>query len=201
MKTLCLIIIFSINVYASEFIEGKDYVTIHCKNVEINQKVMHFFSFGCGQCFMVNQILKEIENIDINASQVEKCHVYCNPFGKFLSKAWVLANQLGVSEKVDTLFFKGVENQTIIDERSVKDIFLKAGVEEEVFNEYINNPEITAIVEQQARTAKNLGLYFIPTVIVGNRFSVKLAALPWHDRKAFSEKYSRLINELLSKVS
>lgn len=200
MKTFWLIMVFAINVYASEFVEGKDYVTINCKDIEINQKVIHFFSFGCRQCFMVNQMLKDVEVSNINASQIEKFHVYNNHFGRFLSKAWVLSTKLGVSDKVDILFFKGVENQTIIDEESVKDIFLKVGVDEEIFNANIHSKEIIETVEKQSIAVKSLGLYFIPTVIVGNRFLVKLSELPWHDRNAFSEKYSRLINELLAKA-
>lgn len=201
MKVFWLLLSLTISVHATEFIEGIDYITLPDNNIKKNTKVTYFFSFGCHSCFLVNQMFRSIKKDDSYSINVEKCHIYTSPLSKYLSKAWVVANQLGIAERVDSLLFKGIENQTITNEAEVKEIFLIAGIPEEKFDSWINDPTVEEMVKQQCNHVRQLKISGIPAIVVGNKFLVKLSKFPWNDRQAFAERYQSLISELLEKIS
>lgn len=196
---LSIFLLFSIDAFCSEFIEGRDYVVI--PESEPNRQVTHFFSFSCRSCFLVNQMIKSIEKDSLCSINIEKFHVYTSPFSKYLSKAWVVANQLGIAEQVDNLLFKGIQNQTITNESEIKEIFLIAGITEEEFDLRMSDPQIEEHVNKQFDQVNRLKISEIPAIVVGNKFLVKLVRLPWNDKQAFAERYQCLINELLEKIS
>lgn len=201
VKTIYLstVLLFSIDAFCSEFIEGRDYVVIH--ESEPNRQVTHFFSFGCRSCFLVNQMIKSIEKASLCSINIEKCHVYTSPFSKYLSKAWVVANQLGIAEQVDNLLFKGIQNQTITNESEVKEIFLIAGISEEEFDLWMCHPQIEEHLKKNFDQVNQLKISEIPAIVVGNKFLVKLVRFPWNDQQAFAERYQCLVSELLEKIS
>ena len=196
---LSMVLLFSIDAFCSEFVEGRDYIVI--PGDELNRQVTHFFSFGCSSCFLVNQMIRSIEKDNMCSINIEKCHVYTSQTSKYLSKAWVVANQLGVAERVDSLLFKGIANQTIINEESVKEIFLTVGVTEEEFDSRMNTPNVEEKVRQQYNQVRKLKISGIPAIVVGNKFLVNLSKFPWNDKQAFADRYQCLINELLEKHS
>lgn len=196
---LSTVLLFSIDAFCSEFVEGRDYMVI--PGNKPNRQVTHFFSFGCRSCFLVNQMVKAIKKDNLYSINIEKCHIYVSPFSKYLSKAWVVANQLGVAEKVDNLLFKGIENQTITNEAEIKEIFLIVGISEEEFDSRINDPSVEKRVKQQYNQVRQLKISGIPAIVVGNKFLVNLSKFPWNDKQAFADRYQCLINELLEKHS
>lgn len=124
------IILFSYTTLAVEFTNTKEY-HIRKKYISNTPKIMQFFSFLCPYCYELEKTY-DIRNLirkKINKNKsIKTYHVNFlgGEFGKILTKTWIIAEQMGVEEKIIIPIFKGIqETHTLNNINHIKNIFLE----------------------------------------------------------------------------
>ncbi|CAL4326486.1 DsbA family protein [Buchnera aphidicola] len=208
MKKIFIIlwsIFLSYNAIAHEFNNRKEY-TVKNKNMTHVPYVMEFFSFFCPYCYElektynINQLIKK--NIHQNI-KIQKYHVNFlgGKFSYILTKSWIIAQQIGIEEKIVLPLFKGIqETHTIKDIDSIKKLFQKeAGINQNQFNNFWNSITINILVQKKNQCVAKSHLDYVPIMIINGKYVINYSTLEKKFKKNFSEKYIKLIKFLINK--
>ncbi|QCI17239.1 thiol:disulfide interchange protein [Buchnera aphidicola (Aphis helianthi)] len=196
---------FSYTTLALEFTNTKEY-NIQKKYVYNTPKIMRFFSFLCPYCYKLektydirNLIRKKIDkNISIKTYHVS---FLGGEFGKILTKTWIIAEQMGVEEKIIMPIFKGIqETHTINNINNIKKIFIKkTGISVEKYNQFWNSFFIHILIQKNNNDINKIQLNYVPTMLVNGKYIIEYSTLEELFKKNFSTKYIQLVRFLLLK--
>lgn len=196
-------IFFSYTTLALEFTNTKEY-NIRKKYISNTPKIMQFFSFLCPYCYELektydirNLIRKKInKNISIKTYHV---NFIGGEFGKTLTKIWIIAEQMGVEEKIIIPIFKGIqETHTLKNIDNIKSIFLeKTGISLEKYNQFWNSFVIKILIQKNNNDVKKTQLSYVPAILINGKYTIKYSQLEMFFKKNFSKKYIELIKFLL----
>ncbi|QCI20561.1 thiol:disulfide interchange protein [Buchnera aphidicola (Brachycaudus cardui)] len=178
------------------------------KNRDINNipDIMEFFSFFCPYCYdfekthNIRELIKK--NIHPNI-KIKKYHVNFlgGKFSYILTKSWIIAQQIGIEEKIILPLFKGIQDtHTIKDIDSIKKLFQKeAGIDENQFNSFWNSIALNILVKKNNQNVEKSHLNYVPTMIINKKYIINYSALENKFKKKFSRKYIELIKFLINK--
>ncbi|QCO70979.1 DsbA family protein [Buchnera aphidicola] len=205
MLIILWILIFSCNVFASEFKNGKEYTT---KNKIISDvpNIMDFFSFFCPYCYEFEKthntryLIKN--NVKKNVSvQIYHVNFLGGTLSSILTKSWIIAQQIGIEKKIILPIFEGIQKtHTINNLNNIKKIFEKeAGVNESTFNNFWNSLTLKILVQKQNQDIKKFNLEHIPTMLINGKYIIDYSNIEEIFKDSFSQKYIKLIQFLLNK--
>lgn len=155
-------IFFSYNTLASEFINKEEYTKKNKKitNIPI---LMEFFSFFCPYCYKLQKKYNIRQLIQKNIHKNIKIQTYHVNFlgGKFshiLTKSWIIAQQIGIEEKIMLPIFKGIqETHTIQNLDGIKKVFkIVAGINENQFNNFWNSLTLNMLIKKKTKILRGL---------------------------------------------
>lgn len=190
---------------AEKYQEGKQY-TVVSEKASTKPEVREYFSFYCPHCLRFEPVFAEIKkHLPANAS-FERNHVdflrAASPEVQFiLTKAIVVAQQLGMEEKLTASLFNYIQVQhaTFASEKDVRNLFVLNGVDGDQFDKMINSFTVVSqaklMKKNQDYFSKNGALTGVPTIIVNGRYRINPAEL---DKNNFEQDYQKLINYLLT---
>ncbi|WP_343154104.1 thioredoxin domain-containing protein [Buchnera aphidicola] len=197
-------ILFSYTTLALEITNTREY-NIRKKYIPNTPKIMQFFSFLCPYCYNLektyhirNLIKKNInKNINIKTYHVD---FLGDKFGKFLTKIWIIAEQIGVEEKIIMPIFKEIqENHTISNIDKIKNIFLKkTGISIKQYNQFWNSFVIQMLIKKNDNDIKKTQVNYVPSILINGRYTIEYSRLEMLFKKQFPKKYIELIQFLLS---
>lgn len=198
------IMLFSYTSLASTFTCTKEY-NIRKKYISNTPKIMHFFSFLCPYCYQlekaynVNNLIKKKINKNISI-KIYHVDFLGGEFGKILTKTWIIAEQMGIEEKIIIPIFKGIqETHTINNINSIKKIFLEQGISIEKYNQFWNSFLIKILIQKNNEDIKKAQLHYVPAMLINGKYTIEYSQLEFLFKKNFPEKYITLIKFLLSK--
>lgn len=201
---LCSIII-SMNVLAYEFHNGREYIKRN-KIIYNIPDIIEYFSFFCPYCYEFEKIHHEkyfTNNQFIKNIHIKKYHVNFlgGELSAILTKSWIIAQQMGIEEKIILPIFKGVqETHTIHNLNHIKKIFQQeAGISENQFNNFWNSITIKILVKKINQDVKKSNLDHIPIVLINGKYIIDYAKLESIFPENFAKKYIELIHFLLTK--
>ncbi|CAL4324934.1 Thiol:disulfide interchange protein DsbA [Buchnera aphidicola (Protaphis terricola)] len=196
-------ILFSYNSLSCEFSNKKEY-NIRKKNISDVPEIMNFFSFFCPYCYEIEKnyniykLIKKKKNKNIN---IKTYHVNFlgGKLGKILTKAWIVAEQMGVEDKIIIPIFQGIqETHTIQNVDNIKKIFLKnTSISIKKYNQFWNSFFIKILIQKHNDDIKKAKLNFIPTMLINGKYIIEFSKLEVLFKNNFSKKYIKLINFLL----
>lgn len=209
MKKILIIfwsIFFSYDVLSSEFNNKKEY-TIKNEIISNVPDIMEFFSFFCPYCYEFEKIHHTRNLITKNTIKKYKNFqtYHVNFFGgklsNILTKSWIMAQEIGVEEKIILPIFKAVQKtHTINNVNSIKKIFKKeAGINENTFNNFWNSLTIKILVEKANKEVKKSNLDHVPTMLIKGKYIIDYFTLEKMFKNNFSQKYTELIEYLVKK--
>lgn len=200
MKKVLLALIgmvMAFSVSASDIEEGKQYTTLSRAETE-HPQVVEFFSFYCGACFQFDQRYKVSQKIKESLPEDVEYHKYHVSFmggevGMMLTQAWGVAIVLKVEEQVKPLIFEGVQVKRNINSlKDIRDIFIKAGVTGEQFDEMYDSFVVKSLLSKQLQEAENMDLRAVPAIYANGKYMVKLDGIESIDDFVRVTKYLAL---------
>lgn len=208
MKKILIIswvLILSYSAFAYEFSNGKEYTTKY-KMISNVPEIIEFFSFFCPYCYEFEKMHNTrslIKNHIKKNITIERYHVNFlgGKLSAILTKSWLIAQQIGIENKITLPIFKGIqETHTINSVDSIKKIFKKeAGVSEHEFNSFWNSMTLKILVQKQKKDIKKANLDHIPTMLINGRYIIDYSKIVEIFKDDFTPKYVKLIQFLINK--
>lgn len=208
MKKILIIlfsIILSCNTYAYNFTNGTEYYTLN-KQTFHAPKIMEFFSFFCPHCYKfeqkyhVRQLIKNNKgkNITFRSYHV---NFLGGKLGTALTKAWIMAQFLGLEEKITLPFFKAIqETHTIKNEDSVRALFIKeTKISVDQYNKLWNSFTINMLVQKQEKYIQKISIDYVPAVIIQGKYILDYSLLENIFKEDFTHQYINIIKFLSTK--
>jgi thiol:disulfide interchange protein DsbA len=209
MKKILIIIcsiFLSYNSFTYGFDNKKEYFIKH-KIIHNVPEVMEFFSFFCPYCYEFKKMhnIKSLIKNNINKNiNIQTYHV--NFFGGELSyiltKSWIIAEQIGIEEKIVLPIFKAIqETHTINNIDSIKKIFKQyGGVSEKKFNSFWKSLTLNILVQKRNKDVEKSKLDHVPTMLIHGKYIINYSQIENAFKNNFSEKYIELIQFLINKI-
>jgi len=118
-----------------------------------------------------------------------------------LTKSWIIAEQMGIEEKIMLPIFNGIQDtHEIKNISSIKKLFkTKAGINENTFNNFWNSLTIEMLIQKQNKNIKKCELKHVPTMLINGKYIIDYSNIEEIFKDNFSQKYIRLIQFLIKK--
>lgn len=205
LVSILALLLLPVAAFAANYQEGKHYTKV---NEEITSKpeVREFFSFYCPHCFQFEPFMSKLKTSIPNDVKFEMNHVdflrAASPkTQQSLSKAVVVAHQLGMEKKLIGAIFNYIQVQraVVTSEKDIRNVFVLNGADGEKFDKLMKSFSVVskakAMKKQQTHFAKKGALTGVPAVIVNGKYRVDAQGL---DRNNFEQDYINLVNHLLT---
>ena len=172
-----LIMAFSMQTMAAEFVAGKDYTVVaNPVKVEVPGKieVREFFWYGCPHCFKLEphmqtwlkELPKDVRFVRTPASM--------NPVWEQGARGYYVMEALGVRKNIHLPLFHAIhkEGKQIFSQAEQANYLALYGIPQEKFNSLFNSFAITGKVAQGNRLAQQYQLSGVPAVVVNGKYVV-----------------------------
>ncbi|SEL49348.1 thiol:disulfide interchange protein DsbA [Colwellia chukchiensis] len=205
LVSLFALILLPVLSFAANYSEGEHYTIVN-DEVTAKPEVREFFSFYCPHCFQFEPFMAKLKKAIPDNAKFEMNHVdflrAASPkVQHLLSKAVVVAHQMGVEKKVIAALFNYIHVQKAVftSEKDIRNVFVLNGADGEKFDKLMKSfgvaSKAKAMKKQQDYFANKGALTGVPTVIVNGKYRVELKGL---DRNNFEQDYINLVNHLLT---
>lgn len=172
-----MVMAFSANAMAADFVAGKDYTVVQNPGkpeVAGKIEVREFFWYGCPHCFRLEPHmqawLRKIPS-DVNFIRTPAA---MNKLWEQGARAYYVSEALGVRKRTHLpLFHANGTGQQILQKDEFAKFFTKYGVPEAKFNSMYNSFAITAKVSQANKLAQQYQLSGVPAVVVNGKYVVQ----------------------------
>lgn len=204
MKKLLIIffcIFLSFRVLSCEFKNTREY-TEKSKKILNMPKIMEFFSFFCPYCFEFEKKYN-IKNIIKKHVKIQRYHVNFlgGKLSYILTKAWIMAQKIGIEDKIIMPIFIGIQkNNTIHNLQNIKTIFFQeAQINEEEYNKLWNSFTLKILVEKSNQDIIKCQLNRVPSILINGKYIIEYSKLEKYFKHNYLKKYMQLIEFLLKK--
>lgn len=191
---------------AATLVREKDYIVLKTP-VPDAPAVVEFFSFYCRTpCVPFSsrhQVSQAVDKILQPGEKVVKYHVSTiGSMGPELTKAWSIANVLGVEDKVELPLFVAVQiNRSIKTEESIRQIFINAGISPGDYDAVKNSPEVHALTVKQKKAVKAYGVTRTPSFFVKGKFQINNYAVKPSCEQDYGTSFADIVSVLLNEIS
>lgn len=194
-------------VSATSFKEGKQYESL--KELVFGEpRVVEFFSFYCGHCYLFDkdlQVSQQIKKVIPEGVKIEQYHVeFLGTWGKELTEAWVIAKELKVADKIKPLLFESVQTEKKLETKDAKavkavigEIFAKVGKKAE-YDDAQESFDLKSLLKQQEETAEKLKVNGVPAVYVDGKYRIKSEGIDTTSKAAYAKEYAEVVKFLLN---
>jgi thiol:disulfide interchange protein DsbA len=190
---------------ATKYEEGTHY-TVVSEQATKKPEVREFFSFYCGHCFKFEPFMASVKSKLAKDVKFEFNHVdflggASKVMQQTLSKAVVVAEQMGMEKKLMKAIFKYIHVQRAVftSEKDIRNVFVLNGADGEKFDKLMKsfgvNSKAKLMKKKQDYYSKSGGLTAVPSVIVNGRYRIENTAL---NKENFEEDYNNLVKYLLT---
>lgn len=191
--------LISVNVFAADLQEGKQYIQVS-QQASDQKEVIEFFSFYCPHCYAFEMEYKIPEQVEAGLPKgvaFKQYHVnFLGRQSENLTRAWALAMALGVENKVKAPLFEAAQKDSLKSMDDIRQIFLDNGISVEQFDGGINSFAVNGLVNKQVNAAEQFKVRGVPDFYVNGKFRVNLEGLNYDD---FVKDYVETVKGLLQK--
>ena len=196
---------FSITACAEKYTEGKQYTTVN-ETISTKTEVREYFSFYCPHCLRFEPFMEKVkkglpEGVKFERNHVDFLRAASPNVQAMLTKSVVVAEQLGMDEKLVAAIFNHIQIQraVITSENDIRNIFVLNGADGNKFDKLIKsfsvNSKAKSMKKNQDLMVKNGALKGVPTVIVNGKYRINPQEL---DKNNFELDYQNLVQYLLT---
>ena len=158
-------------------------------------EIIEFFWYGCPHCYSFEPELTEwLKNKPENVEFIRQPAVFSSLWGKH-AKAYLVAEALGVVDKVHADFFDAIQNkkQKLTSEDQLAKFFVAHGVDEAQFRATFNSFLVDAKLRQAKAMAPRYGVTGVPAIIINGKYKTNGPLAGSH--KKMIEVMDRLIQQ------
>lgn len=173
-------------VSAAEYKEGVHYTVINDGPATAKPEITEFFSFYCPHCYnfsktVVPKILAEKPaGVEFNQAHVD---FIGKEMGVEMSRAFAVAHQLNVDEKIDAALFAAIHDkkQHFTSRDDVRALFVANGVDGKAFDAAADSFMVKAQMAKMKRDTENAKLSGVPALVVNGKYRVETGAIKSYD--------------------
>ena len=173
-------------VSAAEYKEGVHYTVINDGPATAKPEITEFFSFYCPHCYnfsktVVPKILAEKPaGVEFNQAHVD---FIGKEMGVEMSRAFAVAHQLNVDEKIDAALFAAIHDkkQHFTSRDDVRALFVANGVDGKAFDAAADLFMVKAQMAKMKRDTENAKLSGVPALVVNGKYRVETGAIKSYD--------------------
>ena len=180
------LVLAPLTVSAVEYKEGVHYTVINDGPATAKPEITEFFSFYCPHCYsfsktVVPKILAE------KPAGVEFSQTHVDFIGKEMgiemSRAFAVAHQLNVGEKIDAALFAAIHDkkQHFTNRDDVRALFVANGVDGKTFDAAADSFMVKAQMAKMKRDTENAKLTGVPALVVNGKYRVENGAVKSFD--------------------
>ncbi|MXP51188.1 DsbA family protein [Pantoea sp. SoEX] len=194
-------ILITFNVFATQFIEGKHYITLS-KPLLNQPQVVEFFSFFCKYCYKLENQLSDYPAP--KKIKISKYHIDYMGKDSVITHAWAIAIALGVEDKVMKPIFNSTKQmQDLTNTDIVKNIFLKTlNISSEEYEALWNSYTVKILIDKQKKASEDFNILNIPVTFVKGKYMININELEIEKNKNNSyviKNYFDIIEFLINK--
>ena len=175
-----------LTVSAVEYKEGVHYTVINDGPATAKPEITEFFSFYCPHCYnfsktVVPKILAEKPaGVEFNQAHVD---FIGKEMGVEMSRAFAVAHQLNVDEKIDAALFAAIHDkkQHFTSRDDVRALFVANGVDGKAFDAAADSFMVKAQMAKMKRDTENAKLSGVPALVVNGKYRVETGAIKSYD--------------------
>lgn len=189
----------SINAYADNFIEGKDYKVIPKSNATKQGKsLIEFFSYGCPWCFELEPKVEALAKSLPEDVHFKRVPVTFEPKWDMYAKAYYAAKALKQENTLTPLIFETIQKKDgLKTEDEMMAFFIHHGADEKfVKSAFTTSPTMDALVKKSTTLMQQYQVYAVPSFVINERYKTDLALV-----KGDKEKLFAVVTFLLNKQS
>ncbi|MGL4544242.1 MAG: thiol:disulfide interchange protein DsbA [Plesiomonas sp.] len=195
-------LVLAANVSAAQFKEGKEYTALD-RPASVQPEAVEFFSFYCPACFSFEStyhIPQTVRSEVPSGGSFKQYHVdFMGPLAKDLSRAWAVANVLGVEEKVAPVLFEGIQkSRSIKTPADIRAAFEKIGVNGEEYDAALNSFMVSSFVAQQSKAAQDFQVEGVPAFYINGKFRVEARGIDAKSNEDFTKQFGEIVKFLLT---
>jgi len=135
-------------------------------------EVLEVFWYGCPHCYSLEPYLEKW--LETKADDVEFRRIPGVLGKNWLphARAYYTAEILGVLDRIHKQLFDAIhgDNKNIMDEKGLRDFFVKQGVKKDDFNKVYQSEEVTDRVKEAFIAGQGYNLTGVPAIIVNGKY-------------------------------
>ncbi|PKG78909.1 disulfide bond formation protein DsbA [Shewanella sp. Actino-trap-3] len=171
---------------AADYKEGVHYTVINEGPETAKPEITEFFSFFCPHCFnFAKTVVPKIEanlpeGVSFNQAHVE---FIGRQMGVEMSRAFAVAQQLNVDEKIDTALFSAIHDkrQQFTRPDDIRAVFIANGVEAKAYDAAANSFMVNAQMSKMKRDTENAKISGVPSLVVNGKYRVETSSIKSYD--------------------
>jgi thiol:disulfide interchange protein DsbA len=177
LPVLAVAVPFAAGPAASEFVEGRDYITLAEPQPTTSGssiEVREFFYYGCPHCFDFEQPLEAwLKRKPADVAFIRSPAAF-NPVWKLNAQAYFVAVELGVEEKMTPALFRAwhVQNAKLTTKESIAAVFAANGVAGDRFEAAWNAYSVKTSLANADALARKYQVRGTPAMTVNGRYMV-----------------------------
>ena len=190
---------------ATNYQEGTHY-TVVSEQTTKKPEVREFFSFYCGHCFKFEPLMADVKKqlpagVKFEFNHVDFLRGASPTMQQMLSKAVVVAEQMGMESKLMAAVFKYIHVQRAVftSEKDIRNVFVLNGADGDKFDKLMKSFGVNSKAKQmktkQKHYTKSGDLTGVPTVIINGRYKIENKSV---DKNNFEQDYKNLVQYLLT---
>ncbi|RLV60580.1 thiol:disulfide interchange protein DsbA/DsbL [Parashewanella curva] len=177
-----VLLMFPLLSQAAQYKEGVHYSVIKGQQKTDKPEITEYFSFFCGHCYQFSlNVLPKLEKGLPAGVTFKQSHVdfIGGQMGQELSRAFAVAEQLGVEKKMEKAIFRAIhaQRQRLTNRDDVRKIFIANGVSGKDFDSAINSFMVNARVAQMRRAAQDAQINGVPDLVVNGVYKIEKGAI------------------------
>jgi protein dithiol oxidoreductase (disulfide-forming) len=180
-KLIAFLFLLPTLAFAASFVEGKDYKVVASLQGPTSKNatpvVEEYFSFGCPWCYKIEIPLNAWVSKMGKSIQFERIPVVFKPSWELYAKAYYTAKTLALSDKMDPLLFKTIQNEkTALDtKQAMITFFVAQGIDKEIAKSaFENSPTIDMRVQSGMSLMSSYQINAVPAFVVNNKYKTDL---------------------------
>lgn len=160
------------------FQEGKEYgklTTPMPPMVAGKPEVIEFFSYNCPHCHDLEPTAQEWLKRKPNDVQFIRVPVSFNPSWEVTSRAYYVAESLGVLEKMHRPLFEAIhrDKRSLASEDEVAALFVENGVDEAAFRKAYKSFQTETQMRRANQLVQRYGVRGVPMLVVNGQYDVR----------------------------
>ncbi|WP_025821227.1 thiol:disulfide interchange protein DsbA/DsbL [Shewanella marina] len=186
LMAFALILAPMVAMAAPKYQEGVHYTVINDGPGTPKPEITEFFSFYCPHCYTFSKtVVPEIKAELPKGVEFKQDHVdfIGGQMGVELSRAFAIAHQLNVEDKMDKALFYTiqVERKPLTSLDDIRAVFVANGVDGKAFDAAANSFMVNAQMAQMKRATENAKISGVPALVVNGKYRVETGAIKSYD--------------------
>jgi thiol:disulfide interchange protein DsbA len=195
----------SMSASAAKYTEGEQYTKVSEKATS-KPEVREYFSFYCPHCLKFEPLMEDVhqklpQGVKFERNHVDFLRAASPTIQQLLSKAVVVADQMGMQKKLMSAVFNYIQVQraVITSEKDIRNIFVLNGANGEEFDKLMASFSVISkanlMKKNQTKFSEKRALTGVPTLFVNGKYRINFQKL---DKNNFEQDLHDLVAYLLT---